>query len=495
MRAIILLCLIVTQPVLAWADASPDAQNPSAHKLVLSGYTQADLQADFKNSDEAQTHPLSPQAAIIEEPLPLDPNAPLSFEQLLQTDAAGNVSEVAEFEFTLSTSPSSPSLVIKPGQDDTVNASETGVDLEVSYTGMQAGHTIQLKLNGNDLGPLHIITAQEAAANLVTLTVDKAALTEGSNSLSITASDTRGMSGDSSPLTIILDTVSPNAPSVELEEDTGSSATDNISNNGDVKVSGIESDATWEYRLNNGTSWISGNHPLNGIASIPASVFSADGVQHIEVRQTDAAGNISSVTNFSFTLDTTQPATPSLALAQDTGSSHTDKITNNGNINVTGLESGASWEYSLDGGAHWTAGSGNSIAASVFGSDGEKHVRVRQTDLAGNQGDSTAESFILDTTAPATITLTTKSGQNELVNASESGVDIEISYIGLEEGDEIQLKNGGHNIGTVHTVTTADVIHGKATIHLAKSSLIEGNNSITATVTDQAGNIGLGTAA
>ena len=45
------------------------------------------------------------------------------------------------------------------------------------------------------------------------------------------------------------------------------------------------------------------------------------------------------------------PATPSLALAGDTGSLPDDRITSNGRVNVTGLESGTAWIYTVNGGA------------------------------------------------------------------------------------------------------------------------------------------------
>ena len=45
------------------------------------------------------------------------------------------------------------------------------------------------------------------------------------------------------------------------------------------------------------------------------------------------------------------PAPVSLALAGDTGSLPDDRITNNGRVNVTGLESGAAWRYTVNGGA------------------------------------------------------------------------------------------------------------------------------------------------
>ena len=51
------------------------------------------------------------------------------------------------------------------------------------------------------------------------------------------------------------------------------------------------------------------------------------------------AGNVSSETVMgSINVDQTNPPAPTLALAADTGSSNSDGITSNGQVNVTGLE-------------------------------------------------------------------------------------------------------------------------------------------------------------
>ncbi|MFO0864206.1 MAG: hypothetical protein U0744_06045 [Gemmataceae bacterium] len=42
-----------------------------------------------------------------------------------------------------------------------------------------------------------------------------------------------------------------------------------------------------------------------------------------------------------------------MALTVDTGSNNADKITSNGALTLTGVESGASVEYSIDGGTTW----------------------------------------------------------------------------------------------------------------------------------------------
>ncbi|MFM0033100.1 Ig-like domain-containing protein, partial [Paraburkholderia madseniana] len=84
-------------------------------------------------------------------------------------------------------------------------------------------------------------------------------------------------------------------------------ATDHVTNVGTLTLGGVESGATVEYSTDGGSTWNTG--------------FSAqEGLNNIEVRQTDVAGNVSAATSFSFTLDTAAAA-PGVALATDSGSS------------------------------------------------------------------------------------------------------------------------------------------------------------------------------
>src|SRR5262249_59630391 len=109
------------------------------------------------------------------------------------------------------------------------------------------------------------------------------------------------------------------------------------------------------------------------------------------------AASVSSLTAFNFTLDTLAPAAPGVALASDTGSSNSDHITNNPALTLSGLETGAKVEYSLDGGTTWST-SAPTLAQLVQGSN---TIDVRQTDVAGNVSGITAFNFTLDTVAPA----------------------------------------------------------------------------------------------
>ena len=64
-------------------------------------------------------------------------------------------------------------------------------------------------------------------------------------------------------------------------------------------------------------------------------------------------------------------------------SSSSDGITTNGTINVSGLESNATWQYSVNSGSSWSSGSGSSFNLSQ-GTYGNGTIKVKQTDQAGN---------------------------------------------------------------------------------------------------------------
>ncbi|WP_244098446.1 Ig-like domain-containing protein, partial [Burkholderia ambifaria] len=124
-----------------------------------------------------------------------------------------------------------------------------------------------------------------------------------------------------------------------MTTDSGTSATDHITNVGTLNVTGIETGATVQYSVDNGAHWNS-------------SFSAVQGVNNVQVREIDIAGNTSSPTSFSFTLDTSAAA-PAVALTTDSGTSATDHITNVGTLNLSGIETGATVQYSIDNGAHW----------------------------------------------------------------------------------------------------------------------------------------------
>jgi hypothetical protein len=186
--------------------------------------------------------------------------------------------------------------------------------------------------------------------------------------------------------TYFLETLPP-PPTLTLAADTGVNTNDGITSNGRFNVTDVLSGHTWQYSLNGGTSWTAGS----GTSFIaPAGSYASGAIQ---LRQTSEGGLVSSVdqTRRAITIDTSAAA-PTLALAADTGDNPNDFITNNGTINVTGLETGATWRYRLGGGDWQTGGAvvagGSSFVLPSSGLLGTfyaaSEIQVQQTDLAGN---------------------------------------------------------------------------------------------------------------
>ncbi|MEY2770876.1 MAG: hypothetical protein RIQ38_1295, partial [Pseudomonadota bacterium] len=88
-----------------------------------------------------------------------------------------------------------------------------------------------------------------------------------------------------------------------------------------------------------------------------------------------------------FVIDQTAPADLSASFS-DAGRSD-DRVTNLGTMTVSGLEAGATWQYSSDEGNSWANGQGNSFIlgqANEAVSYADNQVQVRQIDAAGNTG-------------------------------------------------------------------------------------------------------------
>ncbi|WP_244106009.1 beta strand repeat-containing protein, partial [Burkholderia ambifaria] len=244
---------------------------------------------------------------------------------------------------------------------------------------------------------------------------------EGLNNVQVRQVDVAGNTSSATSLSFTLDT-SAAAPGVALTTDSGSSATDHITNVGTLNLSGIETGATVQYSVDNGAHW-------------NTSFSAVEGVNNVQVRQIDVAGNTSAATSLSFTLDTSAAA-PGVALTTDSGSSATDHITNVGTLNVTGTETGATVQYSVDNGAHWST--------SFSAVEGLNNVQVRQVDVAGNTSSATSLSFTLDTSAAVPgVALTTDSGSNATDHITNVGT---LNLSGIETGATVQysVDNGAH---------------------------------------------------
>ena len=235
----------------------------------------------------------------------------------------------------------------------------------------------------------------------------------GANSVQVRQTDVAGnASNPSDLLNFTLDRTSPNLTPY-LPNDTGVSAADGISSVGDLALRGAGQEAiTVAYQLDGGVNW-------------QDSVILTEGTHTVRMRQTSIGGNVS-VNDFSFTLDTVPPAAPLVKLKTDSGLRNDDFVTNSGLLTTD--STAATVAYSNNAGA-WTT----SFAAV----EGANDVQVNQTDVAGNVSGNTSFSFVLDTRAPAPLTIlsTVDSGVSEMDKISN---DPSMVISAPEDGATIQ---------------------------------------------------------
>ncbi len=167
-----------------------------------------------------------------------------------------------------------------------------------------------------------------------------------------------------------IDRQPPAAPTLDVLEDSGVSQTDRITNVRALVVGGVEDGAYWQFSIDRGKTWTTDG----GLGfTVPDGSYSKGDVR---VRQIDLAGNRSTgnIGFASFVVDTSSPVAPNLALGSTSGV-----------VDVSLLEDGATWEFSVDSGATWLEGSGTSFVVDP-GTYGVGQVQARQSDVAGNQG-------------------------------------------------------------------------------------------------------------
>ncbi|WP_230962542.1 beta strand repeat-containing protein, partial [Burkholderia stagnalis] len=346
--------------------------------------------------------------------------------QVRQTDIAGNTSDPTSFSFTLDTSAAAPGVALTTDSGSSASDHVTNVGT-LNLTGVETGATVEYSIDGG-----HTWNTSFSA-------------TEGLNDVQVRQTDIAGNTSDPTSFGFTLDT-SAAAPGVALTTDSGSSASDHVTNVGTLNLTGVETGATVEYSTNGGHTW-------------NTSFSAVEGLNDVQVRQTDIAGNTSSATSFGFTLDTSAAA-PGVALTTDSGSSASDHVTNVGTLNLTGIETGATVQYSIDNGGHW-----NTSFSAV---EGTNNVQVRQIDVAGNTSSATSFSFMLDTSAAAPgVALTTDSGSSAVDHITNVGT---LNLSGVETGATVEYStDGGHTWNT-------------------SFSAVEGVNDVQVRQTDIAGN-------
>lgn len=175
-------------------------------------------------------------------------------------------------------------------------------------------------------------------------------------------------------------------PRLVLASDTGLGEGDWITKTGVVNVSGLATGAAWQWSSNSGSTWATG---VGTSFTLAAGTYAAGSVL---VRPVLIPSNVTR-NAVPITVDITVPAAPVLARIGTTAS-----------MQVSGLESGAAWKYSINGGSTWTAGLGTGSFTLPDGGYLPGMIRVVQTDLAGNDSVSTSHptAMLIETSGTVT---------------------------------------------------------------------------------------------
>ena len=215
-------------------------------------------------------------------------------------------------------------------------------------------------------------------------------LVEGASSIQFKVKNAWG-DGPVADQSYTLDTAVA-ALGVALANDTGSSASDGITKDGALSVTGAEAGAAVWYSVDGGETW-------------STSFTAAEGDNAVLVRQVDLAGNVSATTPLNFTLDTAAPVAmlSGIDISDDTGIDG-DFVTTIAVQTVTATLSAALSSSdrllgSADGGETWTDITGfvdgNSLSWTDVLLTGSSSLQFRFVDLAGNDGSFAQQDYVL----------------------------------------------------------------------------------------------------
>ncbi|TDP24455.1 Ig-like protein group 3 [Enterobacter sp. AG326] len=310
-----------------------------------------------------------------------------------------------------------PTITINTfAQDDIVNAAEHGTPLTVSgTTDAPAGQTVTITLNGKT----YTATVQNDGTWSYTVgSADVTALADGgSYVINAQVSNTIGNSGsDNHSVTVDLTAPSMGISIDSLQNDTGLSATDFITNDAQVVVNGslsaqLGNNEKAQISLDGGSNWI--DLTVTGTTwRYTDGRILTDGTYQYQVRVIDSAGNVGATDSQDVVIDLTKPAATTItvdSITQDTGLSGSDFITSDNQISLKGtlgaaLGSGDHAQISLDGGVKWIDVSVSGLSWTYVDgrtlADGDYNYQLRVIDDAGNISATASQVVTIDTVAP-----------------------------------------------------------------------------------------------
>ena len=430
------------------------------------------------------------------------------------TDAAGNTATSGIVNITVDTTdPTAPPNINLNDLDDSGRSATDNItdDLQprINGTGVEALAIVALS-SDVDAGGIGTVTANGAGEWQITAGASD--LTEGTHAVTATQEDEAGnVSPSSAALSpaLKLDNTNPTAPpNINLNDldDSGRSATDNITNNINPRINGTGVEAIAIVALTSSVDAGIGTIIANGAGEWQITTGNSaltDDSHTVTATQEDVAGNVSpssAALSPALVIDTQVAAPTALDLSESSDTSGPTGVINDHitfdatpNINGTTAEAGQVELFDTDG----TTSLGTVDVASDWNkdtttlADGEHTIKTKLTDVAGNLSDLSDSSAVIEidtviipTTTVPDLRAADDSGDSDTDNKTNVTLP---GFTGTtEDTSTVQLRNGTDTNGL--SIVTIGGAGPQAYTVIVTDALLEGNNAMDVTVEDAAGN-------
>jgi hypothetical protein len=400
------------------------------------------------------------------------------------TDAAGNTG-VASTALNVAIDTVAPvAPVIASFSDDSgVVGDRITNDNTLTLTGTaEANSTVKIFDGATLIG-----TATANGSGAWTFTT--AALSNGSHSLTATATDAAGNTGvASATLNVTIDTVAPNAPVISSFSNDSGTVGDGITNDNTLTLAGT-AEANSTVKIFDGATQIGTATANGGGAWSYTTAALTDGLHSLTATATDVAGNTGGAsTALNVTIDATAPGAPAIASYSTDSGTIGDGITNDNTLTLTGTAGANSTVKLFDGATQIGTATANGSGAWTFTtavlSEGGHSLTATATDAAGNNGAASSALVVtIDTTAPVAPVITSFSDDSGTAGDSITN-DNTLTLAGTAEANStVKIFDGATQIGTA-------TANGSGGWTYTTAALTDGPHSLTATATDGAGNTG-----
>ena len=406
------------------------------------------------------------------------------------SDVAGNAATQATASYIYDKTAPTINITTPISTDGYVNNAESNAALTISGTATGAdGQIATVHVGTKD----YTATVTGGAFSVSISSADLKALSEGAVNITANVSDAAGNAATQATASYIYDKT---APTINITTPISTDGyVNNAESNAALTISGTVTGAdgqvaTVHLGTKDYTSTVSGGAFSVSISSADLKALS-EGTINITANVSDAAGNAATQATASYIYDKTAPTINITTPISTDG--YVNNAESNSALTISGTATGAEGQVATIrlGSKDYTATVLNGLFSVAVASadlkalsEGIVSITANVADIAGNAATQATASYIYDKTAP-TIHITSPISTDGYVNSTESNSALTIS--GTATGAEGQ-------IATVHIGTkdyTSTVSGGAFSVAIASAdlkALSEGTISITANVSDAAGN-------